>query len=113
MIASALLDQKVASGCGNYIRAEVLYLAKISPFKEIGKLSNSEKELLWDLMRQLSFNNWNKSVGIKNDIINNKFKFAEYYGKNFLVYMQSEDIKGKPILREKLNGRTIHYVENP
>tara|TARA_B100001248_G_C27399640_1_gene469048 strand:+ start:14779 stop:15618 length:840 start_codon:yes stop_codon:yes gene_type:complete len=111
MIASALLDQKVASGCGNYIRAEVLYLAKISPFKEIGKLSNSEKELLWDLMRQLSFNNWNRSVGIKNDIINNKYKFAEYYGKNFLVYMQSEDINGKPVLKEKLNGRTIHYVK--
>ena len=111
MIASALLDQKVASGCGNYIRAEVLYLAKISPFKEIGKLTNSEIELLWDLMRQLAFNNWNRNVGIKNDIINNKYKFAEYYNRNFLVYMQSEDINGKPVLKEKLNGRTIHYVK--
>tara|TARA_X000000950_G_C13766866_1_gene599239 strand:- start:8 stop:853 length:846 start_codon:yes stop_codon:yes gene_type:complete len=113
MIASALLDQKVASGCGNYIRAEILYLAKVSPFKEIGNLSNSEIELIWDLMRQLAFNNYNKNVGLRYGIIDKKYKFAESYGRNFLVYMQDTDIKGKPVLKQKLNGRTIHYVENP
>tara|TARA_A100001015_G_C14800676_1_gene636799 strand:- start:120 stop:716 length:597 start_codon:yes stop_codon:yes gene_type:complete len=30
-IASAILDQKVSAGVGNYIRAEALYVAKISP----------------------------------------------------------------------------------
>ncbi len=111
MIASALLDQKVASGCGNYIRADILYLAKIDPFKEIGKLSNSEIELLWNLMRQIAFNNWNKNLGLKYGIIDKKFKFAEDYNRNFFVYMQEKDINGKTVIREKLNGRTIHYVK--
>ena len=110
-IASALLDQKVASGCGNYIRAEILYIAKIDPFKEIGNLSDSEIELIWDLLRQLAFNNYNKQIGKKYGIIDNKFKFAEYYNRNFLVYMQDEDINGKKRFREKINGRTIHYVK--
>lgn len=112
VIASALLDQKVASGCGNYIRAEILYLAKINPFEEIGNLSNSEIELIWDLLRQLAFNNYNRNIGIKYGIIDKKFKFAEEYNRNFLVYMQDVDIKGKPVKKQKINGRTIHYVEN-
>jgi formamidopyrimidine-DNA glycosylase len=113
MIASALLDQKVASGCGNYIRADILYLAKVDPFKEIGKLSNSEIEFLWYLMRQIAFNNWNKNLGLKYGVIDKKFKFAEDYNRHFFVYMQEKDINGKTVIREKLNSRTIHYVENP
>ena len=111
MIASALLDQKVASGCGNYIRADILYLAKVDPFKEIGKLSNSEIELIWYLMRQIAFNNWNKNLGLKYGVVDKKFKFAEDYNRHFFVYMQENDINGKPVYREKLNGRTIHYVK--
>ena len=111
MIASALLDQKVASGCGNYIRADILYLAKVDPFKEIGKLSNSEIELIWYLMRQIAFNNWNKNLGLKYGVVDKKFKFAEDYNRHFFVYMQENDINGKLVYREKLNGRTIHYVK--
>jgi formamidopyrimidine-DNA glycosylase len=35
-ICEILLDQKVACGCGNYLRAEALYLAELNPFT-IGK----------------------------------------------------------------------------
>ena len=34
-IGAIIMDQKIASGCGNYIRADSLYLAKIDPFKKI------------------------------------------------------------------------------
>jgi formamidopyrimidine-DNA glycosylase len=38
MICTALLDQKVIAGCGNYLRAEALYIDKISPFRTIKNL---------------------------------------------------------------------------
>ena len=54
-IAAALLDQKVAAGCGNYLRAEVLYLAKISPYKHIKELSDKELTKIWDILRKVLF----------------------------------------------------------
>ena len=37
-ITSFLMNQEVISGCGNYIKAEVLYYSKISPFRKSGSL---------------------------------------------------------------------------
>lgn len=46
LIADVLLEQKFIAGVGNYIRAEALYKAKISPFREIGSLNNIDKKKL-------------------------------------------------------------------
>ena len=110
-IASALLDQKVAAGCGNYIRAEALYLSKINPFTEIKDLTDNNIKNLWIVLRQLAFNYFNRKLGEKMNIIDGKFKFAQDYGRVFLVYQQNKDVNGKNILKQKINGRTIHYVE--
>ena len=59
-ITSFLMDQEVISGCGNYIKAEVLYYAKISPCRKIGNLKEKEIELLYEGLRiipRLSYNN--------------------------------------------------------
>ncbi len=109
-IASALLDQGVAAGCGNYIRAEVLYLAKISPFRKLEDLNDSEIELLWNLLQQVGYHYYNKKLGKKLGIIDGKYKFAEDYKRQFLVYIQDKDIKGNKIVHEKIKDRTIHYV---
>ena len=110
-IASALLDQKVAAGCGNYLRAEALYLSKIHPFKTIGEISSNDITKLWRTLRQLAFNYYNRKIGEKLGIIDGTIKFANDYNRIFLVYQQKTDINGKSIKKEKLNGRTIHYVE--
>ena len=83
-IASALLDQSIAAGCGNYIRAEVLYLAGISPFRKLEDLHDSELELIWDLLQQVGYNYYNKKLGKKLGIIDGTYKFAEDYKDNFL-----------------------------
>ena len=110
-IASALLDQKVAAGCGNYLRAEALYLSKIHPFKTIGEITSNDITKLWRTLRQLAFNYYNRKIGEKLGIIDGTIKFANDYNRIFLVYQQKTDINGKSIKKEKLNGRTIHYVE--
>ena len=121
-IATALLDQKVSSGVGNYIRAEALYIAKISPYRKIKKLSEKELKKLWNIIKQLAFFYYDESIGRKEKIINDKYtlynkikkygpsKYKPEEGK-FLVYRQKRDPKGNIITSEKLNNRTIHYVK--
>jgi endonuclease VIII len=42
VIADALLDQHVVAGLGNYLRADVLLVAKINPFRKIASLAPQE-----------------------------------------------------------------------
>ena len=109
-IASALLDQGIAAGCGNYIRSEVLYLAKISPYREISNVTDEELKLIWNSLKQIGYNYYDRKLGKKIGIIDGKFKFADDYGKQFLVYKQQNDVKGNKIIREKIATRSVHYV---
>lgn len=110
-IATALLDQGVAAGCGNYIRAEVLYLARISPYRKIVDLTDNEIDKLWNILQQVGFNYYNKTIGKKYKIIDGKYKFADNYKKQFLVYSQTKDPLGNTVTRSKIKDRSIHYVE--
>ena len=38
VIADALLDQRVIAGLGNYLRADILYVARVNPQRKIGEL---------------------------------------------------------------------------
>ena len=42
VVADALLDQHVLAGLGNYLRADILFVAKINPLRKIGSLSPPE-----------------------------------------------------------------------
>lgn len=117
-IASAILDQKVAAGCGNYIRAEALYLSRINPFLEINKISKKRLLLLWNMMRQIAWYFYNPSKGKKLKILNNLINKYEKIYKSikkpetyiFLVYGEDEDPYGNKVITKKIKDRTIHYV---
>lgn len=122
-IAVALLDQKVAAGCGNYLRAECLYIAKISPFRKIKDVSEEEYVKIWDILRQLAWVFYNESKGTKYGIINNKYKLINKFKKSgpskykpeegkFLVYRQKVDPNGNKVHSEQIGTRTIHYVKS-
>jgi DNA-formamidopyrimidine glycosylase len=121
-IASALLDQKVSAGVGNYIRAEALYIAKISPYRKIKDIDIGELKRLWNILKQLGFFYYNENIGRKIGIIDGKYKLINKFKKSgpskykpedgkFLVYRQTEDSNGNKVTSEKLNNRTIHYVK--
>jgi DNA-formamidopyrimidine glycosylase len=123
MICTALLDQNVIAGCGNYLRAEALYIAKISPFRTIKNLSNDEINMLWDILVQLAWFYYNENKGRQLNIINNKYKLSAKYKKSgpskykpdegyFHVYRQNTDTLGNKVLKKEINNRTIHYVPN-
>ncbi len=123
MICEALLDQNVIAGCGNYLRAEALYISKISPFRIIRDLSENDIIILFDILNQLAWYYYNEKKGRKLNIINNKFKLSPIYKKKgpskykpkygfFYVYRQKEDQLGNKITTKKINNRTIHYVKS-
>jgi endonuclease VIII len=42
VVADALLDQRVVAGLGNYLRADILFKARVQPLQRIGALSQAE-----------------------------------------------------------------------
>jgi DNA-formamidopyrimidine glycosylase len=49
-IAEALMDQSTISGCGNYIKAEVLYRTGVSPWRPVTDVSSDEYVKMCDNM---------------------------------------------------------------
>ena len=45
-VGAALLDQTVAAGIGNYLRAEILYACRIDPWRLVGELDGAERACL-------------------------------------------------------------------
>jgi endonuclease VIII len=42
VIADALLDQHVLAGLGNYLRADILFVARVAPLRKIGSLTHAD-----------------------------------------------------------------------
>ncbi len=104
-IGNALLDQKLLSGIGNYLRADILWKSKISPFRTIENLNNNELKTLYI-----------NSVKIANRSYNIQFKKLNDYSDPiihtnlFYIYYREKDQYGNKVKREKMNNRTIHWV---
>lgn len=117
LIGLFLLEQKRFSGIGNYLRAEMLYCAKISPFRELQKLSEIDKEILFYSINKimklavstggLTSRNYldpNSEKGKFEAVIYNQ-KTVEHSGKMYNVI--SEKIGKKP--KGSDTRRTIHW----
>jgi DNA-formamidopyrimidine glycosylase len=122
MICTALLDQNIIAGCGNYLRAEALYIAKISPFRTVKNISDDELHTLWEILVMLGWYYYDENKGRKLKIINDKYKLAGKYKKTgpskykpaeglFHVYRQKTDSDGNIVFSTKINDRTIYYVD--
>ena len=105
-ITSFLMNQSVISGCGNYIKAEALYEAKISPLRKAGDLNQSELEALYQALRvipRISYNN--KGVSLR-DYADENGK-AGYYGRELKVYSKKWAKTTKTA-----DGRTTYWDPN-
>jgi formamidopyrimidine-DNA glycosylase len=111
-IGLILLNQKLISGVGNYLRADALWLSKISPFRLVKKLSNNELELLFNNIRLLTWSTYDYDEGVKLKIIDKKNKLPVNYKNEFLVYDRKTDILGNKITKELLGERHIYWVQS-
>jgi formamidopyrimidine-DNA glycosylase len=94
-LCKALMDQTIIAGIGNYIKADALWLARLSPKRLVGDCSDSELINLKDCVRRVMLESFNS--GGKNNT-------------KFLIYGKSEDTDGNPVIREETkDGRTTHW----
>ena len=121
-IGTALLDQKVTAGCGNYMRAEVLYHSKISPYRKLSDIKLDELKTLWYNLTRIAWIFYDIKKALKLKVLAKKdFLYKNYYIKdyyqygyyaNFNVYFQNVDNDGNDVIKEKMGPRTIHWVPN-
>lgn len=126
-IVKILMDQKkVGSGLGNYLVAEILYRAGISPHRLGSSLTDKEiKKLIYWIkyVVKLSYTDNHtgymenleeeaRKIGRKNYHPDIKLKKKTF---KFLVYRQKKDPYGNPVKAEKIVGpegkkRTTYWV---
>src|SRR5574337_763028 len=108
-IAEVLMDQHIFSGVGNYIRAEALYLAKLSPWRQANKLSQDEVKALCqsivDVMQE-SYQHQGATIHTYKTVYGEEGKYSTL----FKVYGQKQDPTGRKIVKQQTpDKRTIHW----
>jgi len=116
------IDDGVVSGIGNYLSAEILYRASISPFREINSLTHNEIVKLARASRttvKLCYF-YNKTpyitkINIKPDKFINYHEDINISGQdfNFLVYRKKTDLLGNIVVNNIVaKNRTTYWVPN-
>lgn len=109
-IGIILMEQKFISGIGNYLRAEILYNAKINPFNKICSLKKNDIINLYNSIIKISRESYNKQV--KTYVTDNKESNKYTNGYEYMVYQRLKDKYGNIVINEKLGKRTIWWVPN-
>lgn len=109
-ICKVLMDQKVISGVGNYIKSEALYRAGISPHHLVGEIP---KQKLGDLCTWIksicrkSYEQGGATLATYTDMDNNHGDFVF----SFNVYRKEMDPLGNKVIHEvTADDRMTHWV---
>lgn len=108
-IGQVLMDQSLFSGVGNYIRAEALYLAKMSPWRPANHISKDDALMLFqkciDVMQE-SYQHQGATIQTYKTVYGEEGR----YSSCFKVYGKKVDSLGNQIIKEDTpDKRTIHW----
>ena len=110
-ISEALMDQSCVSGIGNYLKAEVLHRAKISPHRMVTDLTSEEIQELWAeavLSCRESYADHGASIRTYKTV-NDERGSAQFY---FRVYNTKQCPLGHVTTREETkDGRTSWWCK--
>ena len=99
-IGCAIIDQKIISGVGNYIRSDALYEAKISPYRLVKDLKEEELRRIFKSIKKIA------SMSYKEQLRSDDIRSYKFY-----VYGRKITDKGEQVVREKLEkNRNIYWV---
>ena len=108
-IAEVLMDQTVFSGVGNYIRAEALYLSKLSPWRQANKLTPSEIETLCKSIVSVMESSY-QHQGATIQTYKTAYGEEGRYSTLFQVYGKKQDPMGRKIVKQQTpDKRSIHW----
>lgn len=109
-LAETLMDQSVMSGVGNYVKAEALYVARLSPHRIVNGLSQSETRALHEAVQAVLQRAY-KAGGATIATYRQPDGSMGDAQRRFAVYGQSEDPLGNPVTNETTkDGRTTWWV---
>ena len=113
LVASILMEQKVMSGIGNYLRSEILYDAKVNPHTKVGDLTDDQLGRLYDSTYTKTISSYKAggaSIQHYSDIYSVPGKFAF----EMQVYGRKKTPDGLPVKAEKIGKetQTTYWVEN-
>ena len=107
-IGSVLLDQKICCGCGNYLRADCLYLTKLNPYKTLEDIKDEELIDLWNNLQKSAYLNYDYNLGINKNIISDE-DVDNFNQNKYDIYSKNFDWQGYKVIKEKMKDRTIHW----
>ena len=109
-LAKALMKQSLVCGVGNYIKADSLWLAKLSPHRTVESLSDVEFADLNEAIKKVCRTSYSEGGATIQAYASFDGKLGNYTQK-MLVYGQKTDPNGLTVVKEKTNdGRTTHWV---
>jgi len=110
-IKQVLMDQEVIAGIGNIYSDEILWQAKIHPFKIVGELKTKELKNIYSAMKQIL----KKAVKLRGTSVSDfrdAFGRSGGYAKIRKVYQREGEFCqrcGAIIKRVKMGGRSAHF----
>lgn len=109
-ICKVLMDQSQVSGCGNYLKAEILYDSQISPWHIVEELSDTQLIKLYQSFKKIiskSYQHQGTTLATYKDVQGVKGNFS-----NMLkVYKKETTPNDEMVIREKTpDGRSTFWV---
>ena len=109
-IAENLMNQNLISGVGNYLKAEILYHAEVSPHRIVEDLNDTELHAI-ALFSKLIAKKSYESGGATISTYRNANGEKGLYTRRFAVYNQKYDLDGNKVVKETTKDkRTTHWV---
>ena len=109
-LAKALMKQDLVCGVGNYIKADSLWLAKLSPHRTVESLSDLEFGDLNEAIKKVMRTSYESGGATIQSYVSFDDEIGTYT-QLMIVYGQSQDPEGNEVVKEKTkDGRTTHWV---
>lgn len=109
-LAKVLMDQSIVSGVGNYIKADALWLSKLSPKRKVKDCSPSELSLLNESIQSVMNTSYDSGGATIKSYKNFEGEIGNYTEK-MIVYGRKKDPLGNDVVKEQTDdGRTTHWV---
>jgi endonuclease-8 len=116
-LTSLLLDQAFLAGLGNYLRSEVLFVARVHPSLRPMDCSEAQIGALAEAAVSLTRQSY-QTKGITNDVqLAEKLKSAGHSYRDYRFWVFDRDGRscyncGTPISKDTIGGRRLYYCPN-
>ena len=106
-LCEALVDQSFISGIGNYLRADIMYEAKLDPRRLMNSFSDEELEKLFNAIKSIVNNSYESKATTTGN-----YKSSIHSGSyEFLIYGKEKCPLGNPVENFKdKQKRTVWWV---